>query len=265
MAQPKRKKKRTQIRTASGTLQDRLFQKIETLLDDPLVILPTCEVDPKPIAKARARLEKLKTTRKPGFFDKKDKGLVGAIANAYPILDQDAIPRVADFKVGGKRRFYLQRGQVKRGVTIGVQNYDDPIVLMLAYADMAKQEKLHFFAGAQLWCTGNVPTVPSEWLPTINADLVEESPGIYGVPAKERVVIQFYEGDQLRLPVKKGNNWHSAVALCYKGPRQRQPFDVAIERDGVLYKPDREVLAGYRGGIRDDKALARSATEPQNA
>ncbi|MGB1697158.1 MAG: hypothetical protein ACPHK8_02020 [Thermoplasmatota archaeon] len=265
MAQPKRKKKRTQIRTASGTLQDRLFQKIETLLADPLVILPECDVEPKPITKARARLEKLKETRKPGFFDKKDKGLVGAIANAYPILDQDAIPRVADFKVGGKRRFYLQRGQVKRGVTIGVQNYDDPIVLMLAYVDMAKQEKLHFFAGDKLWCVGTVPTIPAPWLTSIDADLMEESPGVYGIPAKERVVIQFYDGDQLRLPVKKGNNWHSAVALRYKGPRQRQPFDVAVERNGALYTPDREVLAAYRGGIQDDKALARSATVAQNA
>jgi hypothetical protein len=261
MANPKRKKKRTQIRTASGTLQDRLFEKIRILLDDPTVVLPICEVDPKPIAKIRLKLEKLRDTRKPGLFDKRDKGIVGAIANAYPILDQDAIPRVADHKVAGKRRFYLQRGQVARSITIGVQNYDDPIALIFAYMDMAKAENLHFFAADQLHCRPNA-TVPAALLPLLHDGLVSEDDGVYGAPGKERVVIQFYGGDQLRLPVKKGNNWHSLVALRYRGPKQRQPFKVMVERDGKLLTPDREVLAGYRGGIHDDVALARSA---QNA
>lgn len=258
MANPKRKKKRTQIRTASGTLQDRMFEKIRVLLDDPLVVLPVSDVEPKPIVKIRAKLEKLRETRKPGLFDKRDKGIVGAIANAYPILDQDAIPRVADHKVAGKRRFYLQRGQVSRSVTIGVQNYDDPVALIFAYIEMAKAEKLHFFAADKLHCNSTA-TVPAELLPLFHEKLVLESEGVYSAPGKERVVIQFFGGDQLRLPAKKGNNWHALVATRYRGPKQRQPFDVLVEKGGEVLTPDREVLAGYRGGLHDDVALVRSA------
>lgn len=254
----KRKKKRTQIRTASGVLQEKLFQRIETLLEDPTVILPEfLDEEPKAYQKIRAKLEKLRDTRKPSFFDKKDKGLVGAIANAYPILEQEAIPRVADFKVAGKRRFFLQRGMVNRGVTIGVQNYDDPLVLLIAYVESAKEEGLHFLAADKLYCTGKTVQFPQPWLDAIAEGIELEGEQTWGIPAETRIVFEF-EGATLALPAKRKNNWNGAIGTRYRGPKQRQPFGIMVEVNGERFEPDREVVAGYRGGIQDDAALVRS-------
>ena len=159
-----RRKRRTSIRTAAATAQKQVKQRLRELRDDPLRVLPECpHGEPRPIAKLRRRLEKV-AAGKAGFLDKRDKGIVGAVARSLPLADLDAIPRLADAKVAGRRRFYLSRGNIPNNIFLGIQNHDEPRALLMAYRHVAKKEGLHFFARPGFWCTGEVPGPPQAWL-----------------------------------------------------------------------------------------------------
>ena len=115
-----RKKKRTSIRTAAGTAQERFLERLRALRDDPTRVLPeVIGPEPKPLAKVRAGIEKAATGR-PGFAAKRDKGVVGAVVQSMPLAELEAVPRLVDHKVGGRRRFYLMRGQAARRAMRGV-------------------------------------------------------------------------------------------------------------------------------------------------
>lgn len=261
----KRRKRRTSIRTAAGTAQQAMGERLAALRDDPLRVLPECVgEEPAPLAKIRKRLERV-AAGKVGFLDKRDKGVVGAVVQSIPLADAEAYPRLADAKVAGRRRFFLQRGQVIRGCMLGVQNHDEPRALVMAYHHLAKQYELHFFAGPRLWCTGQTPRPPQPWLdaltekighePTIEGDTYR-----YGDADRPRMRITFRGGPSIEIDSSRCRavgNLHAHMAAGYAGPRQRHPFEVhAIMPDGSAVEPEREKLAAYRAGVvRDSEVL----------
>lgn len=260
MAKPRRKK-RTAIRTAAGTVQDQFVARMGLLRDDPLQALPVCtQGEPKPLQKIRTRIEKMGA--KPGFLDRRDKGIVGAVANAMPLADLTAVPRIADHKVGGKRRFYLQRGQVGRSCSMGVQNFDDPLALMMAYRDMAKDQGLHFFAGSKLWCTGPTPVPPAAWLADLcDVALSAEAQDRFGCGHGDvdRVALRFHGGPAIVVCPncgKKAGHMHGRIGQRYAGPKQRQPVEVLrLRPDGTEAPLDAESVAAYRGGVLNEAML----------
>ncbi len=267
----KRRKKRTSIRTAAATAQRLYLERIRELRDDPLRVMPECpHGEPKPVMKVRTRLEKIKRG-KPGFLDKRDRGIVGAVANILDVADQTAVPRLADHTVAGARRFYLQRGDVDRMCSIGVQNHDQPIALLMAWRPMAKKAGLHFFGEPGLWCTGDVPRPPAEWLDALakgeGVAFEEEQAGHLGCGhgGKGRVVLGFRGGPSLavcRSCARVTGNLHARVAARYAGPRQRQPVEVWFEApDGTRTDWDTEVVAAYRAGAKGEKELLQEALE----
>ncbi len=257
----KRKKKRTQIRTAAGTVQEQYVARIRDLRSDTSRILPQCLGDePKSLRKIRARIEKMGT--EPGFFDRRDKGIVGAVAHAIPLAELEAVPRIADHKVAGKRRFYLQRGQVSRAASIGVQNFDDPLALLLAYRDMAKSDGLHFFAFPKLWCSGTTPNPPEAWIDHLtDIPLKAEAPDRFGCghADTDRVMLRFPDGPGIAICptcAKKEGHMHGRIAGRYAGPKQRQPVDVVrLGADGTEHPLNAEAVASYRGGLVNEHQL----------
>ncbi len=261
----KRRKRRTSIRTTAGTVQEQYLSRMRALRDDPTRVLPTCTHDePKPLQKIRVRVERM-ATAKPGLFDRRDKGVVGAVAQAIPLAELEAVPRIADHKVGGKRRFYLQRGHVARNCSLGVQNHDDPQVLLMAYRNLAKDHGLHFFAGPGLWCTGDTPRPPAEWLDDLlDVPLKAEGADLFGCGHTDvdRVLLRFYGGPAVTACSRclGKTSLHGKIAMRYAGPKQRQPVEVLrLSSDATISEFPAESVAAYRGGILNEARLLNSS------
>jgi hypothetical protein len=159
---PQRRRK-SAIRTANADMQQDFLERVRAVAEDPTLVLPECVGDePGALRALRTRLERAKDGRLP-FTARFDKGLLGALHAARKVATLDAAPRLLDARIDGQRRFYLQRGQAKRLVNLGVQNWDDPLALMLAYGRLAPRQGLFLFAGSRLWCTGTAPAPPPQW------------------------------------------------------------------------------------------------------
>ena len=267
----KRKKKRTSIRTAAGTAQERFLSRIRELDADPMRVLPATPFGaPKPVAKVRAGLEKV-ATGKAGFALKRDKGIVGAVWQSKQLAELEAVPRLVDHKVGGRRRFYLMRGHVPRACMLGVQNHYDPTVLLMAYRKMAKESGLHFFADTGLTCSGDRPVPPDAWW-----DFIADQVGITWEDHTCKtcthsdaplVELTFPDGPGMAVCgrcAKDVGTLHKVVTQHYAGPRERTPFHIHLMPEGVegpRIEAPRELAAAYRAGIETEASLLSKSKE----
>lgn len=279
---PQRRRK-SGLRTAAGSLQEQYLARIQELVDDPLLVLPDCPAgEPRPIARLRRGLEALKAGRMP-LAARFDRHVLGAVAKARAIAARAAVPRLMDAKIAGQRRFYLQVGHVDRACSVGVQNHDEPRVLLIAFASTAKRHGLHFFASDDgLWCSGKVPVPPQEWVDALPG---ESSTAFTRVPAEGGGRSRLPDGvpagwtcahpDRPHVRLHwRGGPWLEACAECgkrvgglhrraregYVGPNQRQPVDVTVRLpDGSTQVPDRERLAKYRAGLIGEGELSSAA------
>ncbi len=265
MARKPRRKKRTSIRTAAGTVQDQFISRMAKLREDPTLVLPVIVGDePKSLTRIRKKVEAMAKKGKGGLLDKRDKGVVGAVAHALPLAKLESIPRIADRRIGGKRRFFLQRGHVAQVCSVGVQNFDDPIALLTAYRLLAKSDKLHFFAGTKVWCTGTTPEPPEEWLQALTTCELTPETGWYGCGHSDvdRVLLGFRGGPSIAICgpcAKPDKNLHAAIALGYAGPKQRQPVTVQrLAADGTIGEFGNEAVAKYRAGILNETKLLKT-------
>lgn len=264
MAKAKRKR-RTSIRTAAGVAQEKFLGRLRALRDDPLIVLPECpQGEPRPVAKVRQRLERVKQG-KIGFLDRRDKGIVGAVVQSVGLAKLESAPRLLDMKVAGKRRFFMVRGQVQRTCMLGVQNHDEPRALLMAYRTMAKKSGLHFFARPRLWCTGSTPAPPEEWVEELGrvaeARVTKVDGGwAFGKPDVPRIRLTFRGGPFIDGDGRHGN-LHELLGGGYAGPRERHPVEIdVVLPDGTLAEPDREFLAEYRAGVKTEREVIDDAT-----
>ena len=263
------RRRRTSIRTAAGTAQDRFLERLRELKADPSRVLPeTTGEEPPALRRIRRRLERFQDG-KPGFLDRRDKGVVGAVANSLPVAELTSVPRLLDLRVEGIRRFFIQRGHVDRAALVGVQNHDDPRALLLAYRALAKKQGLHFFAMPRLWCTGTVPDPPAAWVQALggkaDVTLEAEAPGRYGCghADRARVVLAFRDGPSLAVCGPCGSragDLHKHLTERYAGPRQRQPVEVDVLLPGGSRQslPPKSVSA-YRAGVAGEAQLIDEA------
>ncbi len=267
MPGPRRK---TSIRTVSGTTQDLFSARLRALRDDPLIILPDAVGDEHPaVARIRRRLERSRAG-KAGFLGRLDRGLVGAVVKSMALAERTEFTHLLDAKVAGNRRFYLQVGHVERACSLGVQNHDDPLALLMAWRSTATKKHLHLFASRDgFWCSGATPSPPAEWLQALgekaNAPLSEEAPGRWGCghADRARALLRFRGGPAIALCApcgKKAERFHGLLRERYAGPQVRQPVDLAVLRpDGSEAAPGREAMAKYRAGVMSEDGLIRSA------
>lgn len=277
-------RRKSGLRTASASLQEQFLARIQDLVDDPLVVLPECpDGEPRAIARLRKGLEALGEGRTP-LAARFDKHVLGAVAKARTIAAREAVPRLMDAKVAGQRRFYLQVGHVIPTCSLGVQNHDEPRVLLVAYASTVKRHKLHFFAGERLWCSGKVPNPPPAWIqglagdtsttfsavPSLDPGAGAKRPGDLGVAGwscghadRPRVRLTWREGPWLEACAdcgKRIGGLHAKVRDGYLGPNVRQPVEVDVRLpDGSTHAPGREELAKYRAGLIAEGELSFSA------
>lgn len=267
MPRPRRK---TSLRTVSGTAQDLFRARLLALRGDPTVVLPEPVGEEAPVVRRlRRRLERM-GARGPGLLDRLDRRLVGAVAKTWPLADRAEFPRLLDARVAGNRRFYLPAGHAERACALGVQNHDDPLALLMAWRTLAKRHRLHLFASRDgFWCSGAAPRPPADWFSDLaekaGLRISEEAPGRWGCghADRPRALLRFRGGPALAACGacgKRADGLHRLVRERYAGPGVRQPVDLAVLRpDGGEAAPSREAMARYRAGIEGEDGLVRSA------
>ena len=185
------------------------------------------------------------------------------------LAEWEAVPRMMDAKIAGQRRFYVQRGQVTRACSLGVQNFDHPRVLVLAYATMAQRHGLHFFAARDgVVCTGKAATPPPTWFEAVGSDAVslsQESAGLHGCghADRARVLLGLADGPTVACCAPcagRLEGLHRRMRERHVGPHQKRPFTIQVRKaDGQVKEPSREALARYRAGIASEADIIRSA------
>lgn len=267
---PQRRRK-SGLRTAAGSLQEQFLDRMARLAEDPTLVLATSQgPEPRPLARLRRRLEALKAGRTP-LAARFDAHVLGATYRAMQLADWEAVPRMMDAKIAGQRRFYVQRGQVVRTCTLGVQNFDEPRVLLLAYASMAQRHGLHFFALPDgVVCTGKSARPPAAWADGLargaNVTFTGDAAAGWRCAHAGRPVVRLTWTDGAWVEAcaecgKKLGGLHVRVREGYLGPNMRRPVSVEVRLpDGTVHTPDRETAARYRAGLANDGELAAQAT-----
>lgn len=264
---PQRRRK-SGLRTAAGSLQEQFLDRMERLVEDPLLVFPrVLGPEPRALGRLRRGLTALKAGRIP-LAARFDAHVLGATYRAMLLADWESVPRMLDAKIAGQRRFYVQRGQVTRVCSLGVQNFDQPRVLLLAYTTLAQRHGLHFFALPDaVVCTGKAPTPPPAWFAAVAGDsvaLAAEADGVQGCghADRDRVLVGLEGGATVACCAPcagKMEGLHRRMRERHAGPHMKKPFTIRVRKaDGSVREPSREAVARYRAGIASEADVIRS-------
>jgi hypothetical protein len=160
-------KVRTGARTASKGLEKELKRKAKRLSQDPSLALPRCTVDVpyfKNIRKKLDEIQKISDNKK--MLDKASKKgdrLVRAYAATLLLLHEEKIQYLAVFRTPFGDVGYAMRGSTSKEKLVGIQNYDNPRIKMMAFLEEVKKKKLFMFVTEdEVICTGTDPKPPKE-------------------------------------------------------------------------------------------------------
>lgn len=258
-------RRRSSIRTATESVQEQFLERVRQVADEPTLALPEAVgEEAAPIARLRRTL----AAGKLPFTARFDKGLVGAIRVAREIAKQQEAPRMLDARVDGNRRFYLQRGHVQKLCCLGVQNWDDPLCLMLAYGPLAIKHHLHLFAGSELWCSGTSPAPPRQWFDDLaertDIELLPDGDGAACPHGdRPRIGLAFRGGPAIKVCAAcghKAHNLHSHITNRYVSDQPSRPVEVQVILAGGGAVPVSDnLLASYRSGRMDESEFLESA------
>jgi hypothetical protein len=247
-------RRRSAVRTAAASVQDAFLERARAVRDDPLLVFPdVVGAEPRDLAKLRATLEGIKDGRL-GLFARRDKGLVGAVWACRDLADREGAPRLLDARIDGARRFFLPVGHLDKMACLGVQNWDDPLALLQAYAAYA-EGGLHFFAGPDLWCTGKEPVLVPEWVEALGARLevaleMDGASARCAHPDRASLAHALAPGVEVRLCAACcGPETGAVLASRLATPGGRRPFTLAVVLpDGTRKEVGRDADAFYRVG-----------------
>lgn len=163
-------KKRGFAKTAPKSLERRIIDNALLLKKDFSHILPE-PIDNRSkrvIENLRRRLEKVwkvkDDIRKLERLSKK-RGMEGALAAALILANNPKAPYLAQIRVGNKTVAYAVRGRADKEKLITVQYFDDPILRLLGYRDIAPKKKLAFYSwNSKFICSSADSPVPVDFV-----------------------------------------------------------------------------------------------------
>ena len=150
MKRPKRRI-RTFAKTAPKTKEKKLIENAKKLAEDPFILLPTCKDKgaEKVIIKVRKRIEKVWKNR--NDIKKLErlankKGIEGAVAGTLMLIHSEKAPYLASARIGNRDIMYALRGKTRKELLIAVQNFDDPILRLLGFRELAMKNKICLYS-----------------------------------------------------------------------------------------------------------------------
>ena len=150
---------RTFARTATKSQEKKLIDNAKKLREDPFLILPDCSdsICDKYFKKIRKRL--LKVAKFKDDIDKLEKfankkGLDAALAGTLSLAISEKAPYLGVIKFPTGDITYAQRGRADKEKQAGIQHFDDPVLRLLCFKDVALKKNIHLYS----WDSGFVST-----------------------------------------------------------------------------------------------------------
>ncbi len=170
MAEKKRLRMRG-VKQASKREEGDILNRANEIAQNPALLRPMCaggcrkcifDKVFKDIDKASVHRGDEKTLLKlasRGFND-----MARAYAGTISVAAAGKIPLLATATIAGKSVPYVIRGTVKNNMLIGCQHYDDPLIRLLYYNDIIRNEKLHLYSWGENIVCSDKPNMPEDYL-----------------------------------------------------------------------------------------------------
>jgi len=290
-AMPKKiRRVRTFTHTATKTQEKHLIQKAKQLYEDPFLLLPNTmeNQSDKYFKKMRKQLQKIALVKEDSKKLEKlsqKKTFEGAVAGTLLLAHAEKAPYLGVVKLPTGDVVYAQRGHAKREYLVGVQHFDDPVLRLLLFRDMAQKKKLYFYSwDHQLLCTGQQPCPPNDFIRFVGNTLQLEQHQIIWtcphVPAEKVKQKQPLKQWYLRIHWKSAQQMFALDKSCAKTRKNTvfaitkyilQPSvstDFTVEVIGSLVEnvdeqPDTMFLDEYYSGSLGDHELIMKNMEQQ--
>lgn len=299
MASPKRQLK-ISSRSLPKHLAGRLNERVEKMKEDPSVLLPRCEhTGGCPRSSLARKLERVKNLAdsRSALRRQARRGtpLARAYAGALDLLFEEETPMMAGFPnpFGGGEVKFVQRGNAKKEVQAGVQNYTDKGLRLLAFIPYARGFRgVYLFSTDQgLACTARVADPPQAYLaqcaathrPSLQGAGTEFTcPHLRGKASKvpretaETQLAARWVGSQTTFRVcqacASGGNLSQDLRRFAVGPKVLEQVEVWVElrpacreapADGCHFDQRLEIAeedldAFHRGELTDEQALGKT-------
>lgn len=142
---------RTVAKTAPKTKEKKLIENAKKLAGNPFIILPEYEDAraEKFVNKTRKKIEKVWKNRGDVKKLKKlanKKGLEGAVAGTLMLSHSKKATYLASMRVGNRDVMYALRGKAKKELLVAVQHFDDPVLRLLGFRDLAVKNKVCLYS-----------------------------------------------------------------------------------------------------------------------
>ena len=144
------------------------------MANDPKMLIPKCESECSKCAfdKILIKLQKINSMKSNPIALKKLAGSGKQFERGYAsmlILASETTPIMfASAKLPSGDVSYTVRGKVKKETLIGFQHFDDPILRLLAYSEIALKKGIHLYSSSEgITCSGRNPKYPIKLLSEI--------------------------------------------------------------------------------------------------
>lgn len=159
------------IKKTPKNMEKEMLATSQSLADDPSLVIPKLldEVRKSPFAYLEKSIDKVHSYR--GDAEKliklagKGDQFVRAYAAAISLCASGKLPYLTTANLPVGTVSFAMRGTVDREKLIGLQHFDDPDLRLLAYWDMAREDRLHIYSTEKgLYASVSGPKAPEDYI-----------------------------------------------------------------------------------------------------
>jgi len=162
------------IGTGTKVQQANLRKLAKKMAADPKMLIPKCDSECSKCAfdKVLMKLQKVHSMRNNPTALKKLAGSGKQFERGYAsmliLASEDTPIMFATARLPSGDVSYTMRGKVKKETLIGFQHFDDPILRLLAYSEIALKKGIHIYSSTdEITCSGQHPKYPTKLLSEI--------------------------------------------------------------------------------------------------